>query len=68
MTDEELRTTLREMEERIDEKRALRAEAMEERLLARIEKSETNLLRAFHSWARDGGPPAPRHLHHCYLR
>ena len=29
-----------------------RAEALEERLLARIEKTETNLLGAFYGWAR----------------
>ena len=28
------------------------AEALEERLLARIEKTETNLLGAFYGWAR----------------
>lgn len=40
--------TIGGLEERINS----RADAMEERINARIEKTETNLLTAFHGWAR----------------
>jgi hypothetical protein len=48
MMDNELKQYLVEMEGRLN----TRAEAIEERLDARIEKSETNLVTAFHGWAR----------------
>jgi hypothetical protein len=46
--DNELKQYLAEMEGRLN----TRVEAVEERINARIEKSETNLLTAFHGWAR----------------
>ncbi len=46
--DPELRQYLEGMESRMDTK----LEALEERVNARIEKVETNLLTAFHGWAR----------------
>jgi hypothetical protein len=53
--DQELKQYLDSNFARIDERFAevdRRAEALEERLLARIEKTETNLLGAFYGWAR----------------
>jgi hypothetical protein len=59
MMDNELKQYLEEMEgrlnaraEALEERLDARAEALEERLDARIEKAETNLLTAFHGWAR----------------
>ena len=46
--DNELKQYLMEMEERLN----ARVEGVEERVDARIEKVETNLLTAFHDWAR----------------
>jgi DNA repair exonuclease SbcCD ATPase subunit len=59
MMDNELKQHLDEMEERLnaraealEERLNARAEVLEERLDTRIEKVETNLLTAFHGWAR----------------
>jgi hypothetical protein len=60
--DQELKQYLESMESRINGRFGVidarfdametNAEAMETRINARIEKTETNLLTAFHSWAR----------------
>lgn len=52
MMDNELRQYLEEMEERLNARIGGTAEGIEERLNARVEKAETNLLTAFHGWAR----------------
>jgi hypothetical protein len=46
--EERLGTRVERLEQRVD----ARFESLEERVNARIEKVETNLLTAFHGWAR----------------
>lgn len=50
--DQELKQHLEAMESRLNKHINARVEATEERLNARVEKVETNLLTAFHGWAR----------------
>jgi hypothetical protein len=50
--DQELRQYLEAMETRMNARADARIEAPEERVNARIEKTGTNLLTAFHGWAR----------------
>jgi hypothetical protein len=52
MMDNELKQYLVEMEERLGTRLDGRVEGLEGRVNARIEKVETNLLTAFHGWAR----------------
>jgi hypothetical protein len=52
MMDNELKQYLTDMEERLNGRFDQRIDDMEERFDARLEKVETNLLTAFHGWAR----------------